>query len=235
MKTEELLEQMNELDDRYLAEYSEETIKTQRKGLGRKRQSIIAACLAVALVATGVLAVQHFNASDGALLVNEIEIAEVQMDLDVQQTSYSGKLTEQAWNNVTAEFASVTGIEYLDFIGRIPEKFTGRYQFYSLAAPKVGANEPEKQYALHDFVLSYQAAPDQNLTIAICKEEPPLRDYLIDCAAPQLSEVNRTTLTVYGDQDCYIVQCVYQGANYDIETTGYSLDEVELLLTNLLV
>ena len=55
MKTEELLEQMNELDDRYLAEYSEETIKTQRKGLGRKRQSVIAACLAVALVATGVL------------------------------------------------------------------------------------------------------------------------------------------------------------------------------------
>lgn len=73
MKTEELLEQINELDDRYLAEYSEETIKTQRKGLGRKRQSVIAACLAVALVATGVLAVQHFNASDGALLVNEIE------------------------------------------------------------------------------------------------------------------------------------------------------------------
>ena len=58
MKTEELLEQMNEIDEKYLMEYSEGAIKTQRKGSGRKRQSIIAACLAVALVATGVLAVQ---------------------------------------------------------------------------------------------------------------------------------------------------------------------------------
>ena len=234
MKTEQLLEQMNEIDDKYLMEYSEGATIMQQKRTGLKRRGVIAACLAVALVATGVLAMQHFNASDGALLVNEIEVAEVQMDLDVQQTSY-GKLSEQAWNTVTTEFASVTGIEYLDFIGRIPEEFAGRYQFYSLAAPKLGANEPEKQYALHDFVLSYQAASDKALTIAICKEEKPLRDYFLDCAEPQQSEVNGTALTVYGYGDSYIVQCVYQGANYDIETTGYSLDELELLLTNLLV
>ena len=42
MKTEELLEQMNEIDEKYLMEYSEGAIKTQRKGFGRKRQSIIA-------------------------------------------------------------------------------------------------------------------------------------------------------------------------------------------------
>lgn len=164
------------------------------------------------------------------LAVNDLGAQLITADMDVQYSFYS-KLSEEALQTVKEEFHTRTGIEYDNFIMRLPAEINS---FYSLSARGYEDTDLEGEYKLHDYVFDCQTEDGGQAIIAICAFEKPLRDCIFECDNPEMSEVNGIPLVIYECERIYMVQFSFQGVNYDIETRNMNLEGLESLLTSLL-
>lgn len=167
------------------------------------------------------------------LVVNNSVGQSVAADMDVQYSFY-GNLPEQAWQAAKEEFHTITGMEYDEFVMKIPEELNTVCDFYSLSTRGYKNGELEKEYKLHDYVFDCKTEDGKQAIIAICTFEKPLRDCIFQCDNPEMSEINGVPLVIHGCESTYMVQFSYHGVNYDIETRNMDLEGLESLLTGLL-
>lgn len=160
------------------------------------------------------------------LMVNECSIAELAMDMDVQQENYGDKPAQA----VQDAFYDAVGVKLNDFIACIPAELRTQWRLSSLSTR---AGE-DAAYRIHDYVLHCTAEHDGQVEIAVSALARPLRDWLLSCEEPVQSYVSGTSVEVYGAGELYIAMFEYKGACYDMTTHNLSLTELESLLAGLL-
>lgn len=151
------------------------------------------------------------------------------VDLDVQ-ISLCQNLTESEWDAVRKSFESSTGLQYNDFLQKLPADYQLN-TFYSVDVP---ADPGRTDYLPHDYVFEYVTAAGGTVNIALCAEEEPLRDCFFTCKNPKPSQVNGTEVWIYSVQDSFMIQFSHDNVNYDIETENVTLDELAVLLTSIM-
>lgn len=173
----------------------------------------------------------YMPAKTDFLVVNELD-SMFMADMDVQYSFY-GKMPYHAWETILDNFRDFTGISYEDFIARVPG--TWEYaNFYSLAIRGYKDVNLSDEYRLHDYVFDFRTADGGEARIALCSLEEPLRDYLIGCDDPAQSEINGVPVFIYRFDDIFMAEFSFEKVNYDIETRGIELEELEKLLSGLL-
>ena len=86
---------------------------------------------------------------------------------------------------------------------------------------------------LHDYVFDYHTGDNimRNITIAFSEIDKPLRDYYIDNQELK-SKIGNVELEISQYKNMYIATFSYNNLNFDIETNGFTEDElVELLVS----
>ena len=161
------------------------------------------------------------------LLVNTVD-GVAGADMDVQFTYYPDP-SENKSDDVLIQFKNVAGLNYNNFVAKIPDVFV-KERFYSVDVPSNAA----AAYIPHDFVFDYQTNNGGEIKIAICAKEKPLRDLIAICGNPKKSEINGIPVVILGCPDGFLVQFSWQSVNYDIETRSITLGELEQLLVCLI-
>lgn len=162
------------------------------------------------------------------LVVNEVERV-TGADMDVQFTYYNG-LSESEQKTVMDAFESSIGLSYEEFMKKLPAAYQNT-AFYSINAPVAPRSA---EYIPHDYVFGFLTENGGNVEIATCSAEEPLRDCFFECDDPKESEINGTTAVIYAVQDSFMVRFACADVNYDIETHGITLEELENLLTGII-
>ena len=161
------------------------------------------------------------------LLVNTVD-GVAGADMDVQFTYYPDP-SEDKSDDVLIQFKNVAGLDYNNFVAKIPDVFV-KERFYSVDVP----SDTAAAYIPHDFVFDYQTNNGGEIKIAICAKEKPLRDLIAICGNPKKSEINGIPVVILGCPDGFLVQFSWQSVNYDIETRSITLEELEQLLVCLI-
>lgn len=228
MRKEEFCEIFGDISERHIAEAGADR-KVQKPAW--LKWGAVAACLclvvlgafAVRRLGTPGTGIEHPEASK--LVVNEADQT-ASLDMDVRISHYN-VLSSTEWETVMDAFESSIGFSYADFLEKLPPARRDT-AFYSIDVPVVHKNT---SYVPHDYVFEFQTESGGSVKIAVCAAEEPLRDCFFVCDDPKESEINGTAAAIYGMQDSFWVQFAYVGVNYDIETRGISLEELETLLT----
>lgn len=241
MKAEEFAQVLGGIREEYLAE-AEGFRRGRKPGWGR--WAALAACLGLLAagawlapggIATGpggtsgaeVSVSGNGSAAPGnRLVVNEAESI-LGLDMDVRIRSYGG-LSEAERAAVMEEFAEATGLDYETLLGRIPAAFAGE-DFLSVDAP-AGAGT----YAPHDYVFTFRTEDGGTARVAVCAGGEPLRDCLLLCEDPEISQVGGEDVVICGDGGRYMAQFTHEGVGYDVEAKAVSLAELEELLEGLM-
>lgn len=138
------------------------------------------------------------------------------------------------YDGLPQAFEDSIGIGYESFLKRVPDIFL-LDSFYGLASRGFQDGAPDSEYTLHDFVLDYTTETGGKARITLCGFEEPLRDCIFTCEDPAESRVNGRTLILYGAGDSVMTRFSNQGIFYDIEATGLTVEELELLLAGLIL
>ena len=230
MKNEKLLNAMENISDDYIEEAA--ALKKRKKKSRFIAIGSLAACLMMAAIIIPVLSknqkVENISvgttSSQFIINVNNIkESTAMSLDMDVECINLLEKMSSDDRQSVLDSFKEATHISYDDFIGRIPADFE-LTDFHSI-------NTKE---AVHDYVFEYSKG-DGRITAAVCGFEAPLRDYYFvidDGSTP--SYINDTEVKFYRVNDSYMVEFLYSGAHYDIESAGVSLEDLTRFLAGLL-
>lgn len=161
--------------------------------------------------------------SEAHLVVNLIEAPPSgipKIDMDVQFTRDAP--------SVAAAFETMFGISYETFSAKLPAGYTCT-AFYSIDTP-----DGQGGYRPHDYRLILETADGGRAEIALSAIEAPLRDYMILCESPDVSEIGGVSLVILGTQDMLMVQFSHENINYDIETSALSIEALETLLRALI-
>lgn len=228
MRKEELCEVLGDISEKHIAEAGADRKAGKPAWL---KWSAAAACLC--LVVLGAFAVRRLGTPGtgieppeaSQLVINEVEQTAA-LDMDVR-ISHCSALSSTEWESVMKAFESAVGFSYAEFLEKLP---AGRRDtaFYSVDVP---VSPKSAVYRPHDYVFEFQTESGGSVKIAICAAEEPIRDCFFVCDDPKESEINGTAAVIYGIQDSFWVQFAYAGVNYDMETCGISLKELEDLLT----
>lgn len=161
--------------------------------------------------------------SEAHLVVNLIEASPSgapTVDMDVQFTRDAPR--------VAAAFEEMLGISYETFSAKLPAGYTCT-AFYSIDTP-----DGQGGYRPHDYRLILETADGGQAAIALSAIEAPLRDCMILCESPDMSEIGGVSLVILGTQDMLMVQFSHENINYDIETSDLTLEALETLLRALI-
>lgn len=248
MKKEQLYEALGEINENYIND-ANQTVKKKTRAVWVKWVAM-AACLC--LVVSGAFVLPRLQRDSvepnpqlstnpnigteqpnndeittqpnnkNVLLVNTVD-GVAGADMDVQFTYYPDP-SEDKSDDVLIQFENVAGLNYNNFVAKIPDVFV-KERFYSVDVPANAA-----AYIPHDFVFDYLTNNGGEITIAICAKEEPLRDLFVICDNPKRSEINGIPVVILGYQDSFLVQFSWQSVNYDIETRSITLEELEQLL-----
>lgn len=249
MKKEQLYEALGEINENYIND-ANQTVKKKTRAVWVKWVAM-AACLC--LVVSGAFVLPRLQRDSvepnpqlstnpnigteqpnndeittqpnnkNVLLVNTVD-GVAGADMDVQFTYYPDP-SEDKSDDVLIQFENVAGLNYNNFVAKIPDVFV-KERFYSVDVPANAA----AAYIPHDFVFDYLTNNGGEITIAICAKEEPLRDLFVICDNPKRSEINGIPVVILGYQDSFLVQFSWQSVNYDIETRSITLEELEQLL-----
>ena len=253
MKKEELFDIIGEVDEQKVAAAGMAMNAQKKSRPSWLKWGVMAACLCIVVV--GVITPQLQQNPGGAavqpggtpstevqlgnnteitqpadmtlLVVNEVENM-MTADMDVKLSLYN-ELSASEQETLLNGFEAAVGLSYGEFTAKIPDTLVSE-SFYTVNVP---ADASRAEYIPHDYVLEYQAENDGAIRIAICSTEVPLRDWLIECDNPKLSEINGVSVVVYGYQDTFIAEFSYKGISYEIETTYITLEELEDLLVGI--
>ena len=233
MKKEQLYEVLGDINENYVND-AHMTAKKSAYPIWLKWVAM-AACLC--LVVSGAFVLPRLQGDSvepnpqpnnkNVLLVNTVD-GLAGADMDVQFTYYPDP-SEDKSDDVLIQFKNVAGLNYNNFVAKIPDVFV-KERFYSVDVPSDAA----AAYIPHDFVFDYQTNNGGEITIAICAKEEPLRDLFVICDNPKQSEINGIPVVILGYQDSFLVQFSWQSVNYDIETRSITLGELEQLLVCLI-
>ncbi len=224
MTNEKLYEVLGDINENHIKE-AREYRKAKKPVL--VKWGAMAACLVVALLIVPVL--QHINtpAPTISIIVNQTDYTEPYIDLD--GTSYTG-ISETELDIVKSEFFKALKIEYDEFTNRLNDHFN-LIQFGALfIPPKVDGST---QRTLHDYCFTYSTESDGQVNIAMCAFDKPLRDVIIDEAGFVNSQINDTTLKIYGTRDYFIAEFNHQNINYYITACGINIEELQTLLCDI--
>ena len=233
MKKEQLYEVLGDINENYVND-AHMTAKKSAYPIWLKWVAM-AACLC--LVVSGAFVLPRLQSDSvepnpqpnnkNVLLVNTV-YGLAGADMDVQFTYYPDP-SEDKSDDVLIQFKNVAGLNYNNFVAKIPDVFV-KERFYSVDVPSDAA----AAYIPHDFVFDYQTNNGGEITIAICAKEEPLRDLFVISDNPKQSEINGIPVVILGYQDSFLVQFSWQSVNYDIETRSITLEELEQLLVCLI-
>ena len=162
------------------------------------------------------------------LVLNTVEL-KLPLALDIQVDSF-GKQSADIQASAIEDFNMFIGIPYEEFISKIPDKFE-QCDFYSVSIRSYKEIVSLETYNLHDYVFYYQAKTGENITIALCPFEAPIRDCILVCDNPEKSVINGVSMEIYRYQNTFAVQFLCNGINYDIETSNMTQDGLKELLT----
>lgn len=227
MKREMLFEALGDVEEQYISQAHE-------TGTGGKRPlwvrfGMMAACMAVVLLGVfGALKLRETPEIPGETVLHVNELKEYMItDLDVQISVYSA-LSSQEQGEMLRAFAESLGMGMQSVSEKMPEGYTF-CEFMTVNAP---TGQGDGTYAPHDYVMQWSNAGGGAVTMALCAFEEPLRDVFLG-TEPQVSAVLGVPMVIYEYQGSYMVQFVYEGVYYDVDTQFLTLSELETVLTAL--
>ncbi len=153
------------------------------------------------------------NGDNSIILVNEISrvgVTKIDADIKTQSIEKSDSYLSDTW---------------------VPEdlnKFNG-YSVYTR-----GTNKSEYDN-LNCYVYYFSNdVGERNIRVAFSDKGKPVRDYGFDSDNVLKSTINKNELVIYKYENIYFVEFNYNGVNYDIETNGINLIELEMFLKSII-
>ena len=163
------------------------------------------------------------------IVVNQAK-GEVNVDIDARYFYYN-ELSPVEKDAFLLAFQENIGINYQDFTAKLPESLTVT-SFYSLHVRKW---QPTlSAYAFHDYILDCRTEKNAEVTIALSPINAPLKCCIERTENPILSQINGVDVEIHGWNESFIALFQHKGLYYDIETTHFTIEELEELLSSLL-
>lgn len=75
---------------------------------------------------------------------------------------------------------------------------------------------------------------ERNIMVAFSGKGKPIRDYGFDNNSALNSTINNNKLVIYKYENIYFVEFIYNNVNYDIETDGIDIVELEMFLKSII-
>ena len=75
---------------------------------------------------------------------------------------------------------------------------------------------------------------ERNIRVAFSAKGKPIRDYGFDSNSALNSTINDNELVIYKYENIYFVEFIYNNVNYDIETNGINIVELEMFLKSII-
>jgi len=238
MKKEALFEAIGSIDENYVREAH--TTNAKRKAVIWVKWIAVAASLCIVF---GLSFMNRIAAplppDDVSTLppdhVNNIVVNQpgglMQYDMDTRRFYYND-LSPEEKDAFLLTFQENTGMNYQDFAAKLPESLTVT-SFYSLHV-RIWTPSPS-EYEFHDYVLDCRTTNKYaEATIAFSPINTPLKCCIDRTGNPILSQINGVDVEIYGWSESFNALFQYKGLYYDIETTHFTIEELEELLSSLL-
>ena len=156
------------------------------------------------------------NASNGdnsKILVNVISrasVTKIDADIKIQPMEKSESYLSDAW---------------------VPE-YLNRFNGYSVYTRDIGKSKYDN---LNCYVYYFSNENDErNIRVAFSGKDKPIRDYGFDSDSALKSNINDNELVIYKYENIYFVEFIYNNVNYDIETNGINIVELEMFLKSII-
>lgn len=156
------------------------------------------------------------NASNGdnsIILVNEISstgVNKIDADIKIQPIEKSDSYLSDAW---------------------VPE-YLNRFNGYSVYTRDIGKSKYDNLNC-YVYYFSNESA-ERNIRVAFSDKGKPIRDYSFDNDNALKSNINGNELVIYKYENIYFVEFKYNNVNYDIETNGINIVELEMFLRSII-
>ena len=239
MKKESLFEAIGGIDDHYVREAH--TSNAKRKAFVWGKWIAVAASLTIV-----VFGLSFMNRIANPLPpddvstsppdpVNHIVVNQagglVQQDMDAR-CFYYNDLSPEEKGAFLLTFQENTGINYHDFTAKLPESL----MITSFCSLHVRKWQPSlSEYAFHDYILDCRTEKNAEVTIAFSPINTPLQCCIVRTENPTLSQINGVDVEIHGWNNSFNALFHYKGLYYDIETTYFTIEELEELLSSLLL
>ena len=107
-------------------------------------------------------------------------------------------------------------------------KFNG----YSVYTRDIGKSKYDN---LNCYVYYFSNENDErNIRVAFSGKGKPIRDYGFDSNSALNSTINNNELVIYKYENIYFVEFIFNNVNYDIETNGINIVELEMFLKSII-
>lgn len=152
----------------------------------------------------------------------KIEINVNKLD-ELVMTSLDADIKELEMNKLPKKFEFINNIA-------IPEeyKLESKYNVYTRENAKI-----QEYNVLHDYVFNYRKDSMNRIVIAFSEIDKPLRDYYIK-DENKISKIGDTELIIFQYEEMFIASFNCQDTNFDVETTGITIDELVSLLQSMI-
>ncbi len=202
--------------------------KIERVSSMKKKRYIFVPTFALAIVVVAIIGYNFIKTPSKTIIISED-------DKNIEITLNINEMKELATTSLDADIKMIE-------IEELPEKFSfmndinipedlkldNCYNIYT----RNSIEEPVYD-VLHDYVFDYHTGDNimRNITIAFSEIDKPLRDYYIDNQELK-SKIGNVELEISQYKNMYIATFSYNNLNFDIETNGFTEDElVELLVS----
>ncbi len=153
------------------------------------------------------------NEDNSKILVNEISrtgVNKIDADIKIQSIEKSDSYLRDAW---------------------VPEDLN-KFNGYSVYTRGIGKSEYDN---LNCYVYYFSNENDErNIRVAFSDKGKPIRDYWFDSDNALKSTINDNELVIYKYENIYFVEFNYNNVNYDIETNGVNIVELEMFLKSII-
>lgn len=193
--------------------------------------SLVPICLAV--VISGVLFLNYRNDSK-TILKNKPYVDETNnITLNINEIN-SNKV---GMSRLDADVKIVTNndinfpLPYKDGLVNIPKDLdkVDKYIVYFRES-----KESKDYNILGNYEIIYSNDNDRSINVKYSKEHKPVRDYYFDDEGSKTTTINGVKLKIYKFESIYFTEFVFNGYNYDIETSNIKDQELSAFLLSIL-
>ena len=153
------------------------------------------------------------NGYNSKILVNEISragVTKIDADIKIQSMEKSDSYLSDAW---------------------VPEDLN-KFNSYSIYTRGINTSEYDN---LNCYVYYFSNENDErNIRVAFSDKGNPVRDYGFDSENALKSTINGYEVIICQYENIYFVEFNYNNVNYDIETNGINIVELEMFLKSII-
>ncbi len=153
------------------------------------------------------------NGDNSRILVNEISstgVNKIDADIKIQPIKKTDSYLSDAW---------------------VPDDLN-KFNGYSVYTRDIGKSKYDN---LNCYVYYFSNENDErNIRVAFSGKGKPIRDYGFDSNSSLNSTINNNELVIYKYENIYFVEFIYNNVNYDIETDGINIVELEMFLKSII-